>query len=289
MTLQAHLATGCTTVARCWAVTRKDGTTLGFTDHDRPLAWDGLTFRPESGLSAKALVQATGLSVDNSEAMGVLSSDAISDADIEAGRYDGAEVRLWHVNWTDPSQRALRFRGTLGEIRRGDGAFQAELRGLSEALNRPTGRLYQRTCGATLGDAQCRVATTGPGLSADLPAGETQGGTFRLPGLFTFAPRWFEHGRLSVLTGAAQGLTGLVRSDRLQGSLRAIELWQPIRAPITPSDTIRLEPGCDRTARTCRDRFANIANFRGFPFIPGEDWLMAIPTRSGANDGGSLA
>jgi uncharacterized phage protein (TIGR02218 family) len=288
MTLQSHLATGCTTVARCWAVTRRDGVTLGFTDHDRPLAWDDLTFRPESGLTAKSLVQATGLSVDNSEAMGVLSSDAISEADIEAGRYDGAEVRLWHVNWTDPAQRSLRFRGTLGEIRRGDGAFQAELRGLSEALNRPLGRLYQRTCGASLGDAQCCVATVGPGLSADLSAGETQGGTFRLPGLTEFAPGWFEHGRLTVLTGEGEGLTGIVRSDRRQGNLRVIELWQPIRATVAPADTIRLEPGCDRTARTCRDRFANIANFRGFPFIPGEDWLMAIPTRSGANDGGSL-
>ena len=82
MTLRDHLATGVTTVARCWAVTRTDGATLGFTDHDRPLAFDGLDFRPGSGLSARALVQGTGLSVDNSEALGVLSSDAITEAEI---------------------------------------------------------------------------------------------------------------------------------------------------------------------------------------------------------------
>ena len=288
MTLQSHLSTGCTTVARCWAVTRKDGVTLGFTDHDRPLAWGGIDFRPESGLSAKALVQATGLSVDSSEALGALSSDAISDADIEAGRYDGAEVRLWHVNWTDPDQRALRFRGTLGEIRRGDGAFHAELRGLSEALNRPLGRLYQKTCGATLGDAACGLDLSAAGHSAETLAGDTQGGTFRLAGLSAFAPRWFEHGRLTVLTGEGQGLSATIRSDRSQAGLRVIELWQPIRAVIAPSDRVRVTPGCDRTLRTCRDRFGNVANFRGFPSIPGEDWLMAVPDRSGSNDGGSL-
>ena len=288
MTLRDHLSTGCTTVARCWAVTRKDGVTLGFTDHDRPLTWDAIDFRPESGLSAKALVQGTGLSVDNSEALGALSSDAISDADIEVGRYDGAEVRLWHVNWTDPDQRALRFRGTLGEIRRGDGAFHAELRGLSEALNRPLGRLYQKTCGATLGDAACGLDLSAAGHSAETLAGDTQGGTFRLAGLSAFAPRWFEHGRLTVLTGEGQGLSATIRSDRSQAGLRVIELWQPIRAVIAPSDRVRVTPGCDRTLRTCRDRFGNVANFRGFPSIPGEDWLMAVPDRSGSNDGGSL-
>lgn len=288
MTLRDHLATGCTTVARCWAVTRKDGLTLGFTDHDRPLAFDGIAFRPDAGMTAGSVVQGTGLSVDNGEALGVLSSDAVTEADIEAGRYDNAEVRLWHVDWSSPSQRELRFRGTLGEIRRGDGAFHAELRGLSELLNRPTGRLYQKTCAAVLGDKACRFDTTATGFSTELPAGTTEGGTFTLPGLTAFSHRWFERGRLTVLTGEAKGLTGTIRTDRRSGEQRIIELWQPIRAPIAPTDRIRIEPGCDKRAETCRTRFGNIANFQGFPFIPGEDWLLSVPVPSGRNDGGPL-
>ena len=188
MTLRTHLALGATTIARAWAVTRADGITLGFTDHDRPLAFDGLSFRPDTGMTAKAVIQGTGLAVDNSEALGALTSDAVTDADIEAGRYDGAEVRLWHVNWADPSERELRFRGTLGEIRREGATFHAELRGLTEALNRPTGRLYQRDCSAALGDARCRFDLSKPGISAELPAGPTDGGSFSLGGLGAFAP-----------------------------------------------------------------------------------------------------
>ena len=71
--LHAHLATGLTTVARCWALTRSDGLRLGFTDHDCDLDFDGLSFRAGTGLSAMALQQATGLSVDNTEALGALS------------------------------------------------------------------------------------------------------------------------------------------------------------------------------------------------------------------------
>ena len=277
MTLRTHLATGATTVARCWSVARKDGLTLGFTDHDRELSFDGLTFRPDTGLTARAVVQGTGLAVDNSEALGVLSSDAITESDIDAGRWDGGEVRLWHVNWANPAERELRFRGTLGEIRRGGGAFQAELRGLTEALNRPTGRLYQTTCSATLGDAACGIDTAR--LSTEVAAGETDGRSFRPTGLGTFDPRWFERGRLTVLTGEGRGLTGVVKTDRKEDGARTLELWSPIRAAIAPADRIRLEPGCDKRATACRTKFDNLVNFRGFPFIPGEDWLLAVPSR----------
>merc|ERR1711965_692796 len=121
--LHAHLATGSTTVSRCWAVTRADGTRYGFTDHDVDLVFEGLRFRADTGLSALALQQATGLSVDNTEAMGALSDDALSEADIDAGRFDGAEVVSWMVNWQDVTQRKVLFRGSIGEIRRTGGAF----------------------------------------------------------------------------------------------------------------------------------------------------------------------
>ena len=159
--LHAHLAGGLGTVARCWAVTRADGISLGFTDHDRDLAFEGQSFRADTGLSAKTLQQATGLSVDNSEAMGALRDDALSEADIEAGRFDGAEVVCWLVNWQDVSQRRMLFRGSIGEIRRAGGAFHAELRGLTEALNRPLGRSFQKPCSAVLGDAACMAVEVG--------------------------------------------------------------------------------------------------------------------------------
>src|SRR5690606_20789661 len=121
--LRDHLATGATTLARCFAVTRKDGAVMGFTDHDRDLSFEGIVFRADSGLTAKAIQQSTGLSVDNTEAFGALKSEAITEADILAGRYDGAEVRGWLVNWADVSVRVLQFRGTLGEVVRRGGGF----------------------------------------------------------------------------------------------------------------------------------------------------------------------
>jgi uncharacterized phage protein (TIGR02218 family) len=288
MALDAHLATGTTGVCRCWKLVRSDGLTLGFTDHDRPLVFDEVTFRPETGLSATALMQTTGLSVDNTEAVGALSDDTITEEDIAAGRYDGALIEAWLVQWEAIENRALQFRGTLGEVTRANGAFTAELRGLAERLNTSTGRVYQRSCSAVLGDRVCRFDLNTVGYHAEVVV-ETVAGdrVFQAAGLEGFEQRWFERGRCEVLDGRAAGLVGAVKIDRPEGALRRIELWDRLRAGLMPGDRIKLTAGCDKRMETCRLKFSNLLNFRGFPDIPGDDWMVAHPSRLSARDGGS--
>ena len=287
--LTAHLASGTTTLARAWAVTRADGVRLGFTDHDRDLAFDGLTFRADTGLSAQALEQATGLSVDNTEALGALSDAALTEADIDAGRYDDARVTAWVVNWADVAQRAVLFRGTLGEITRTGAAFRAELRGLAEALNRPQGRVFQAPCSAVLGDAACGFDTGAMGFFwQGALAQVTLEGRLVLTGAEGFAPGWFQRGRVTVLSGIAAGLTGIVKRDTTgDDGLRWIELWTTLRAPVLAGDTVRVEAGCDKRFATCRAKFGNTVNFLGFPDIPSEDWVALAPGAAMRRDGGS--
>ena len=287
--LLAHLQTGCTTVCRAWAVLRKDGASYGFTDHDAGFAFDGITFKASTGMSAKALQQATGLSVDNTETMGALSDAAVDEADILAGRFDAAEVRAWLVNWNDPSQRIEQFRGNFGEITRAGGAFKAELRGLTDRLNQPQGQVFQRACAAILGDTACGVDLTAPAYSATgTVSGFDVDGRIFVAGLGSFAANWFDRGRFVVQSGAAQDLGGVIKSDRIAGADRIIELWTQLSPGLAEGDAVYLTAGCDKQAETCKAKFANFLNFRGFPHIPGEDWLTSYPVRSRANDGGSL-
>lgn len=265
------------TIARAWAVSRSDGLVLGFTDHDRGLAFDDIAFRPDSGLTARALVQGSGLSVDNSEAVGVLSDTAITEADLMAGRWDAADVRLWEVDWADPANRRLIFRGHLGEVVRSGAAFRAELRGLSEPLNRGQGRVYHPRCAADLGDGMCRFDLTRAGYSAEgVVRTVDEGQRFSLSGVAGQDARWFEHGRLVVLTGAAKGLSGRVKADLAgAGGRREIELWTGLGIHPAPGDRVKLIAGCDKRGETCRMKFLNYLNFRGFPHLPPEDWLIA--------------
>lgn len=287
--LEQHLASGATTLARAWRISLPDGRELGFTDHDRDLEFAGAVFKAEGGLSGQAVAQALGLAVDNTEVLGALSGEVLDEADILAGRFDGAEVRCWLVNWAEPGRRVVLFRGTIGEIAREGAAFRAEFRGLSEALNLPQGRVYQRDCGAVLGDAACGVDLNRPEFRHEAAIGTVrEARVLTFPGLWEEADRWFERGLLTVLSGDAAGLVAQIKSDRQDGRRRVIELWQELGAGLAAGDMVRLQAGCDKRADTCRAKFQNFMRFRGFPHIPGEDWLTTFPSVNGVNDGGGM-
>jgi uncharacterized phage protein (TIGR02218 family) len=276
--LVSHLATGATTVCRVWMIRRRDGVVLGFTDHDRDIEVDGVHCRADSGMTARSVQQTTGLSVDNTEAFGALTSATITEADLSAGRFDGAEVQTYLVNWQYPEDFIEQFRGNLGEITRSGGSFKAELRGLSDLLNRPHGMAYTSGCSAVLGDSRCKFEVTQPGyFSVRTVEAVDDGRVFGFSNFTGFDDRWFEGGRFEVETGSASGLVGIVKIDRLKQERRHIELWQSIGAPVQAGDSIRIIAGCDKRPRTCRTKFSNFLNFRGFPHIPGEDWLASYP------------
>ena len=106
--LLAHLAGGAATVARAWWVARRDGVGFGFTDHDGDLEFAGRRFAASSGLSAKALQQTTGLSVDNTEAAGALSDAAIDEGDLAGGHLLAKLDRDIAIAWPTPRARSAK-------------------------------------------------------------------------------------------------------------------------------------------------------------------------------------
>ena len=286
--LISHLQTGTTTTCHTWQVKRKDGRAFGFTDHDMDLTFDGILFKANSGLTAGALQQTTGLAVDNTEVIGSLNDAAISETDLLAGRFDGAEVVTWLVNWQNPDQRMIRFRGTFGEINLSNGSFRVELRGLTEALNQSRGRVFQATCSAVVGDGECRFDLGQPNFMVETAIKKTgKKGEYFLPSQQGFPDRWFEWGRARVMSGPAVGLIAVVRLDQEAGGFRRIELMVDFDLVPGVGDLVLLQAGCDKTATTCRTKFNNHLNFRGFPHIPSSDWIASYPVSSQKNDGGS--
>lgn len=287
--LQASLNAGATTLARCWRLERKDSVVMGFTDHDQELTFDGVTFEPESGLTPSALESVTGLAADSHEVSGALSSDRISDTDLSKGLYDGAVVTLYLVDWRDVTQRVVLSRGQIGDIRRGDTAFEAEIVGLSDKLSQPFGRAYLHSCDCKLGDAKCGVDLTAPAFSGQGTIGaviDVQ--QFSIIGLSSFSDNWFSGGLLTWTGGRNVGVEAHVKAHLTAGTETVIELWLSPPLTVLPGDTFDIIAGCDKTAATCAGKFENIVQFRGFPHIPGDDVAASYPNSGGQHDGGSL-
>lgn len=288
--LSAHLATAATTLAYCWRLTRRDGTVLGFTEHDQDVVFDGTTFEAATGFTASQIAQGLGLSVDNLSASGALSSLSITEADIVAGLYDDALLELFWINWADPSQGVIISRGNLGELKRKGLAFTAEFRSLASRLNQPIGSTFQRTCLAKLGDAQCRID-----LSLALMHGtcvsQTSGQTHKLivTGIASFAADWFTDGTIEFTAGANDGLIFEIKSHIRTSGQDVLDLWESPPFPMAVGDSAKVVVGCRKTFNVCKTKFLNVENFRGFPHIPGSDRVTMIATRDMANlTGGSL-
>ena len=63
----------------------------------------------------------------------------------------------------------------------------------------------------------------------------------------------------------------------------------PMPEPIAVGDAFTVTAGCDKAFSTCHDRFANAVNFRGFPHIPGNDFVISYPVQGEpGHDGSSL-
>jgi uncharacterized phage protein (TIGR02218 family) len=287
--LQAHLDEGTTTLAWCWRITRADGVVLGFTDHDRPLTFDGTTFEPDSGLIASELRAGSDLSVDAQDAEGVLMSGRITETDILDGRWDNAAVEAWRVNWADTSQRVLMRQGNVGQIRRGRMAFVAEVRSLAHALGQTVGRTFQAGCDAGSGDARCRVklvAAAWKGSGAVLAMLRDR--QFLASGLVGFADSLFSLGTVEWTSGSNAGHRVEIMLHEKAGSDVTITLLgEPVRA-IAAGHSFTTRAGCDKRIDTCAAKFGNAANFRGFPTIPGQDAVLRYAVRDRANGGDVL-
>lgn len=283
--LAASLASGVTTFAHVWRIVRRDGAAFAFTDHDRPLAFDTLVCEPMTGLVAGAVEKSLGLGVDTASVSGALNSAAISEDDLARGLWDGARVDLFRVDWRDPAQRVHLFAGRIGEVRRGVSAFEAELRGLQAPLDVPVGRVFSRFCDADLGDARCgkdieTASFRGEGVVSEV----LTGASFRADGLSAFADGWFARGRLIWSAGGA----GEVAAHRLEAGGAVIELLDPPGPVLALGAAFTIYAGCDKRFETCRAKFANTLNFRGFPHMPGNDALQAGPAAGQRMDGSSL-
>lgn len=280
---QAELDSGASTLCWCWRIDRRDGVSYGFTDHDAALSVVGFMFEPDAALDPTAFEASADLAIDNVEVAGVLQSSRIKDEDVDKGLFDSAEVRLWRVNWRDPSSNVLVFRGALGEIRRRGLVFEAEMRSLSDKLSDPIGRNLLPTCDAVLGDARCGVDLQNPAYRAatSILVGSTLQ-VLIVSGLGAFEANWFSRGRLLV-----DGLDLAIAEHRRAFGQDRLVLVDSLASLIAIGAAATVVAGCDKRLATCGAKFANLSNFRGFPHVPGADWAVAYPKEGRGYDGAS--
>lgn len=253
------------TVATFWRIYRRDGVTLGFTSHDRDLAFEGILHRSAPGMIPAAIRLTSDLSDDSAEVEGALSHNAIREADLTAGLFDEASIEIGAVAWETLESRIL-YCGQIGRIDDDGSAFAAELRSAKHSLEAD---LVPRT------SPTCRAIFCGPGCGLSARKFETLDTLAALDPdanrvqLGNAVGQEFADGRLRFLDGPQTGLVFHVIS--IEGSWLTLD--RSLVAGTVVGTKVEVREGCDHTFETCRTRFANPLNFRGEPFLPGNDLL----------------
>jgi uncharacterized phage protein (TIGR02218 family) len=258
-----------TSVALCWRLERLDGAGLALTSHDRALISDAIEHMPNPGINPASISRSLGLDPDSSEVAGALSSDALDEADLAAGRWDGAGMRLTAVDWDHPAAEAITLlAGEIGNVAIDGDGFSADLLGAAAKLEAPVCPATSAECRAHFGDKHCRVDLAGRTATARVVAATDGELTLDRP----FDER-FVLGRLRYMSGANCGLTTVILAvDGLAVRVRDLP-----RASVEANCRVELREGCDKRFETCVTRFDNAVNFRGEPHLPGNDLLTRYP------------
>jgi uncharacterized phage protein (TIGR02218 family) len=280
-------------LALCWRLFRKDGRIFGFTQHDADLTFGGIVHAASSGLDMSQAERGLASRQTSTRLIGSLTSSQITETDIASGFYDQARIETWLVNWSNTNEATLVDSGVVGLIERSDLGFVVEVRSLADQWQQPRGRLYQALCAADLGDEHCKISLQDPRFmyqTSVIAADDMHGFTTSSGG---YASGLFTAGLVRFLSGANTGVSVDIRThsfaNTLSGNLAFFSLWRPLPAPLQIGDQIRVTAGCDKQIDTCRTRFANHLNYRGFPRMPGNDVLMRrVSDGTPGLDGGSL-
>ncbi len=258
--------------AECFTFTLATGTALTWTNVDEPVTYNGATFSSTGplvqGLKYKASV---GLEVDKQQiTIAARPTDLISGAPalqaIRDGAFDGASVQRDRVFLTAIGGSAIGgvtlFHGRVSTVDQ-VGRTQAQITVASDLVildyDMPR-NLYSATCVHTLYDSGCGVirgtysasGTVGSGSSASLINTSA-------------AALGHAQGSLVFTSGVNANVKATVKSV-VNGT--SLTLMYPLPAPPGVGDAFNVAFGCDHTRGTCQAKFANLANFRGFPFIP---------------------
>jgi len=253
------------TVATFWRIYRRDGSALAFTSHDRDLTFGGIRHLAAPGMIPAAIRLTSELANDSAEVRGALNHASIREAELAAGLFDEAAIEIGAVDWASLDHHTL-YTGQIGRIEDDRTQFSAELKSSKSVLEQD---LVPRTsptcraefCGWGCGLSAVRFTTVHPLADLDL-----EGNRVRLAGIDGEA---HVDGRLRFMGGPQTG----VGFGIIDAAGEWLVLDRPLVAGIAPGTLAELREGCDHTIATCAARFGNAANFRGEPFLPGNDLL----------------
>lgn len=284
------LGTTQLTLSRCVKIVLRDGTEIGFTDHDVdlvvPLAndlYEPVTYRSGHGMIVGDISLAVGLEADNTE-FSFPINEMISRASVLSRRFGMADCYFFDVDWTQPTPSPLAIvAGYIGDVRSEKNMAVFEVRSDADRWNSVIGRLAAPRCTFDFGDSDCRATPT---VYATTVLEAISNMRFRVDLPSNYADDFFRFGTVEFTTGALAA-TWPYEVVSFDGYLQEVEVLAPMPGFPGVGDSVLLRDGCSRVKKaddpaipTCLSH-NNVLRFGGLDQIPGTDRFIRMPIPKG--------
>jgi uncharacterized phage protein (TIGR02218 family) len=294
LTAAAHLTVNNTNhLVTLFRIARVDGTILRFSSSDRAIEFEGFSYSPgaapptshaanRGSTQASNAERASELEAGTLDIRTAISSAGITLEDLHSNKYIDAVITEYVVDGRFPWLGAISTQVFAVESMTWDRETAvANLSTTARKLQDKQGGLYTRNCRHKLGENDGTVGCFFTVVEDTITVSAvTSRAAFRCTNGVTRATGWSSFGYLEWLTGDNAGDVCNVKQDtQFSGSTHDLILELPTHFDIQVGDTAKLAPGCDLRVSTCETKFSQLANFGGFPDVPGNDEIFLTPDR----------
>lgn len=277
------------TMCHLWQIRRTDGVTLNFASHDKPVEFEGTTFLP-MGPTPQNESKEEAVGQSDFEIFGFLSHETIRPRDIQLGRFDGATICQWVVDWERPWIWTRKHKWWVKSISVDGDVFKADVAGLDHFLEIKYGRYYEKECDKAFAGTECQATATQLGSLTATQVPSTNGGdvngvtrdtralrvqTGAISALSSGEQPMWEFGSVTFTSGSNMGQSVQIYNTEYvedtgtpANSYLDITLSRTLPYPIRVGDGVELKSGCDGSFTTCRLVYENTINFGGVHRMP---------------------
>lgn len=263
-------------IADLYTFTLVNGTVLRYTNTDFDINHNGNIYSSKNaGIARSEMSWQTGLSVDDvTVELNPGQNDLIGGVKMvqafRSGTFDGAEIQLDMAFYTEgwnnePLILEKLFVGNV-DVEEVSGSYvKLSVKSLTELLNTNfPANIYQTACQYALYGAGCKVLTDAYSEHSVLLTGSTKKELFvRL----TRPDGYYQNGVILFKSGKN---INIKKSVKFYESGKIV-LSTPLQHQPQINDAFTIYAGCDKTISMCKNKFNNLDNFSGTPFIPAAD------------------
>lgn len=164
-----------------------------------------------------------------------------------------------------PTGTIIKFVGRVAQVDCGRSIATFTVNSHLELLNQNMPRnLWQQSCVNTLFDTSCTLSVASFAVAGTALTGSASNS---LNAMIAQATGYFDLGVITFTSGVNNGISRTVK-QYIEGSPGTISLIAPFPNAPAAGDTFNAFPGCNKLQPTCQNKFSNLANFRGFPYVP---------------------